>query len=118
MAKCRTFENGGRTWIHFVCPATGETVVIPISEPPPITTRFRPLPAWSFDGNHDAPTLSPSVKQEWTFGDARERRCNHFFVRGGHVEYLGDCTHQHAGQTLPLADIDDEPDMSGVHHVG
>ena len=112
MAKCRTFDRAGRTWVHFVCPATGETVVIPITDPPPVTSRCKPLPTWSFDGNHDRPTLAPSILHRVTAGP--KSRCNHYFVRDGRAEYLGDCTHKYAGQTLDLPDIDDEPDMSGV----
>jgi hypothetical protein len=32
-------------------------------------------------------------------------RC-HSFVREGKIEFLNDCTHEHAGQTLDLLDVD------------
>jgi hypothetical protein len=90
-------------------------------------------PGWSFDGNLDRPTFSPSVLVTsghyapgfdaakdtcWCrYYDAHpdERddgftcgRC-HTFIRAGMVEFLGDCTHALAGQTLPLPDL--PPDL-------
>lgn len=53
-------------------------------------------PRWDWDGNRDAPTFSPSVLCR-----AGKRIC-HTFVRGGMVEFLSDCTHSFAGQTLPI----------------
>lgn len=63
---------------------------------------------WTFDGNADAPTFSPSVLVTYSgadtgHDDAPPERC-HTFIRGGMVEFLGDCTHALAGQTLPLPD--------------
>lgn len=65
-------------------------------------------PAWTWDGNVDAPTFSPSVlvTYDWHGDDGEPdlpERC-HTFIRGGIVEFLGDCTHKFAGQTLPLPD--------------
>lgn len=53
-------------------------------------------PLWVWDGNRDRPTFSPSVL--CTTG----KRVCHSFVRYGMVEFLSDCTHALAGQTLPL----------------
>lgn len=65
-------------------------------------------PLWVWDRNADAPTFSPSVLV--TYGgrdagqeDAPPERC-HTFIRSGMVEFLSDCTHPLAGQTLPLPD--------------
>jgi len=56
---------------------------------------------WEFDGNLDRPTLKPSLKltQEW-----RKLIC-HSFVTNGRIQYLGDCTHAMAGQTVDLPEI-------------
>lgn len=50
---------------------------------------------WTFNGNYDKPTFSPSVLV--TGG----HRC-HSFVQGGHIQFLSDCTHALAGQTVEL----------------
>lgn len=52
---------------------------------------------WTFDGNVDAPTFSPSVH---VVGQC------HSFVRAGRIEYLTDCTHALAGQTVDMVDLD------------
>ena len=57
-------------------------------------------PGWAFDGNQDAPTFRPSILV----------RCGHYgsdsqchsFVTGGQIQFLGDCSHALAGQTVPL----------------
>lgn len=82
---------------------------------------------WTFDGNFDAPTFSPSVLVTsgcktpqhkpgddcWCTWNAEAvkagqepsgfqcSRC-HSFVRGGRIEFLSDCTHKLAGQTVKL----------------
>lgn len=57
--------------------------------------------SWSFNGDYDKPTFSPSILVTW--GD--DRRC-HSFVREGKIQYLSDCTHELAGQTVEM--VDDE----------
>lgn len=59
-------------------------------------------PQWSFDGNEEAPTFSPSIRVQYTWGESNERRVCHSFVQGGNLVYLSDCTHALAGQTIPL----------------
>ena len=84
---------------------------------------------WQWNGNADLPTFSPSVLVTgghyaigWKGPDCwcnfSERypdqepvsfkciRC-HTFIRDGMVQFLSDCTHQYAGQTLPLPDLPD-----------
>jgi hypothetical protein len=56
---------------------------------------------WTFNGDMEKPTISPSVL---TVGI--EPRC-HSFVRDGKIQFLGDCTHKMAGQTVDLPDWED-----------
>lgn len=79
---------------------------------------------WAFNGNWDRPTFSPSVlvrsghyAEGWKQGDACWctyaaehpedehpflcHRC-HLFVTEGKIQFLADCTHALAGQTLEL----------------
>ncbi len=61
---------------------------------------------WEFDGNADAPTFSPSILVNGGRVNGRfvsEAVC-HSFVRAGQIEFLGDCTHAFAGQTVALPD--------------
>ena len=74
-------------------------------------------PVWQFDGNEESPTFSPSllVRHGRYLRDAEGEfiptadgglemekvRC-HLYVRKGMVQYLGDCSHSLAGQTVPV----------------
>lgn len=55
---------------------------------------------WTWDGNVEKPTISPSIMVSWRHGD-KEHVC-HSFVRNGVWEYLSDCTHDMAGQHVPM----------------
>lgn len=75
---------------------------------------------WLWNGSLDSPTFSPSILVRGTMpitDDEHARIMNgehidpkplvcHSFVRNGRIEYLSDCTHEFAGQTLDL--LDDE----------
>jgi hypothetical protein len=85
---------------------------------------------WTFNGNFESPTFSPSIlvrgteytKKGWDEYDEWTRTkimppsgkfetkptvC-HSFVRDGKIEYLSDCTHELAEQTVELEDLDVE----------
>lgn len=94
--------------VAFWCPGCNELHMINID------TSDRP--AWSFDGNYDAPTFSPSVLvtgvrrptddelDRIMAGEKIEmpKRICHSFVRAGHIQFLNDCTHTLAGKTVPM----------------
>jgi hypothetical protein len=80
-----------------------------------------PGPRWGFNGDHDRPTFTPSILvtgvQPIT-DDERARLLSgehvpprpfvcHSFVTDGQIQFLGDCTHGLAGQTVPLPAFDD-----------
>lgn len=78
--------------------------------------------AWAFNGNGDAPTFTPSVlvrRETWvppvTGENLSEWKANpwpqtkmedvcHSFVTDGRIQFLSDCTHALAGQTVDLPD--------------
>lgn len=62
-----------------------------------------PTDAWEYNGDAERPTFSPSILVR---GGSRNLVC-HSFVRDGQIEFLGDCTHRLAGQTVPLPDVPD-----------
>lgn len=106
----RTIENGH---LGFWCPGCEEMHVL--------------SPGWTFDGNYERPTFSPSVlvtsgckcpqykpgESCWCTYNANEvkegrppapfvcSRC-HSFVRNGEIQFLADCTHKLVGKTVPL----------------
>ena len=62
---------------------------------------------WTFNGNMEKPTFSPSLNIMRFEGVNRDRKyvC-HSFIRDGHWQFLNDCTHKLAGQTVPMIEID------------
>lgn len=60
-------------------------------------------PQWEWDGNTTKPTFNPSIRV--SYGSSGER-C-HCFLRHGQIQYLSDCTHELAGQTIDLPDLPD-----------
>lgn len=79
------------------CPGCKDTHLIPDYD----GSRVR----WTFNGDFERPTLSPSIKTEWTTSK-RSHIC-HYFIRDGKIEFCGDCTHDLSGQTVPLPDVTD-----------
>jgi len=57
---------------------------------------------WTFNNNFEKPTFSPSMlinKHD------PKTRC-HYFIKNGQIQFLSDCHHALAGQTLDLIDLD------------
>ncbi len=55
---------------------------------------------WTFNGNLERPTFRASML---VYEHADRPRC-HSFVTNGRIEYLKDCTHAQAGETVDLPD--------------
>lgn len=53
----------------------------------------------SFNKDLDNPTVNPSLVQNFTPG----MMC-HSFIKEGKIQYLNDCWHEFAGQTIELPD--------------
>lgn len=106
--KLRLIE-GGR--VAFFCPGCRRRHVIVVEGPH----------AWGFNGNGDRPTFTPSVLWQGAEELTDEQvaayyrgeglpekvpvRC-HSFVTDGQIQFLSDCSHALAGQTVSLPDID------------
>lgn len=56
---------------------------------------------WSYNGDGNKPTVSPSI----LVTNHDEKRC-HSFIREGRIEFLSDCSHAMAGQTVELPEVD------------
>ena len=80
--------------------------------PGPIPYRLIPvvphLRGWTWNGDVDRPTISPSILTRTTMridGKTTDVIC-HSFVRDGQVEFLSDCTHELAGQLVELLEVE------------
>jgi hypothetical protein len=103
-------DNGtlpGRS-VAFRCPGCDDVHSVTIEHPD----------GWTWNGDMERPTFTPSVRVravQWPpDGPKANRRQNHpgvepgqhttchSFVTDGRIQFLGDCTHMLAGQTVDL----------------
>jgi len=72
-----------------------------------VENEAAPKDVWMFDGNEEAPTFDPSYMSDgrWWVNEAWEPRICHSYLRAGVWEYLSDCTHDMAGQKVPMIDF-------------
>lgn len=106
-ATLRKTADGYSHW----CPGCGETHRIPTG-----------AAGWSFNGNVEKPTFSPSVRLtgkqtvkndqggwtgEWVRGPDGKALdyCCHYFINDGVIDFQGDCTHAFKGCKEPLPDL-------------
>lgn len=69
-------------------------------------------PRWTWNGDAERPTFTPSVLVTYPanpdasdeFKEWRTERVCHSFITDGRIQFLGDCTHALAGQTVGLPD--------------
>ena len=89
-----TCDAAEATHLKMLFPGPLKHVVLPITR-----GKDKGMPQWQWNGDCESPTIKPSVRQ----------RCGdilcHSFVTDGQVQFLGDCSHEHAGKTLDLLDI-------------
>ena len=82
-------------------------------------TSGKSQPEWSFNGNHAKPTFNPSLLIRWTKPITDEEHARimagekiqpvqhvcHSFIRDGQIQFLTDCTHDLAGKTVDMQDV-------------
>jgi hypothetical protein len=98
--NCPGCKSGGRG---------GALHVLPVRWLPPgreEAPAVKDWPHWDFNGDMERPTLSPSILSRREM-DGKPYVC-HSFVRDGNIEFLSDCTHEFAGQTIPLPDVESD----------
>ena len=72
-------------------------------------------PTWTFNGNLEKPTFSTSLLVNWVYcewdqitkmpiPETRKNMVCHTFITDGKIQFLSDCTHEFAGQTIDLID--------------
>lgn len=95
-----TTHDGSPYGVSWHCPGCDDEHVVP-------TTGAN---AWGFNEDLERPTLTPSILyyphktflKDSSVGDTP--RC-HTFIREGRIEFLSDCTHALAGQTVDVPEI-------------
>jgi predicted RNA-binding Zn-ribbon protein involved in translation (DUF1610 family) len=107
--------------LSFVCPGCGDSHLVTV-KPNPEKPGERPV--WGWNGSYDAPTFTPSLlvtSGHYVSGESPDTcwqcqhpdcgftcyRC-HSFVTDGRIQFLSDCTHALAGQTVDLPEIEIE----------
>lgn len=87
-------------------------------------------PRWTWNGDAERPTFSPSLLVTWhqwtppattpeirakiASGEIMQTKVDHAchsFIRDGQIQFLGDCTHALAGQTVPLPNFLDSEEQ-------
>ncbi|MBK5202187.1 MAG: hypothetical protein JJE45_00495 [Prolixibacteraceae bacterium] len=107
MAKIK--RDPESTQLYFQCPGCGHLHAINDSQ---TDLRGEKRPVWEFNGDFDKPTIRASVLN-WSYRknpdsgkyDIEIDRC-HSFITDGMIQYLDDCQHKLAGQTIELPEID------------
>lgn len=86
-----------------------EATHVELHTPGPFTRRIMPVilkgsrhgtNCWSWNGDTERPTLKPSILT-WT----DDHRC-HTWINDGQVIFLPDCSHEFAGKTMDLLEVD------------
>lgn len=102
--KLRQCEGG---ILLYWCPGCDHAHGVWTTQPNPYSGS-----TWSWNGNIDRPTFSPSVHCFSESGGQR-RTCCHHFVRDGRIDFCGDSPHALRGQSVELPNwplSDDETD--------
>lgn len=60
---------------------------------------------WEWNGSMESPTFKPSILCH--FGNHQGHKVCHSFVTDGKIQFLADCTHKLAGQTVDLPNVED-----------
>lgn len=99
--------DGSAAGVYFHCPGCDRTHSI-------WTKPSRPGGGWTFNGDIERPTFTPSVLvtyggrdadgKDVGFGPGPPSRC-HSFVTDGRIQFLADCSHALAGQSVNMEDL-------------
>jgi hypothetical protein len=82
-----------------LCPGCNHVHIVSTATPSDATGA-----KWSFNGDVEKPTISPSLLVRWPDNIRLYNVC-HSFIKDGAIQFLSDCTHSLAGQTVALPDF-------------
>ena len=89
-----TYQEGD--YLHFWCPGCDGYHTIRISGPY----------AWEWNGLTERPTIRPSILVTGSYWNQEtqdyDKEICHSFITNGQIQFLTDCTHPLAGQTVTL----------------
>lgn len=89
-------ETETETYLMFFCPGCECGHQVPVNRGPR---------AWQWNGKLDAATLQPSILVNRGSMNPTQPIC-HSYVTEGKIQFLADCTHKLAGQTVEAPDWD------------
>lgn len=91
-------RGGDGNQVFFECPGC--------EVPHGINVGDGPGPRWTWNADVEKPTFTPSILVNFTWGHERVPHVCHSFITDGRIQFLGDCTHALAGQTVDIPDWD------------
>lgn len=102
--------HGGGYGFTFMCPGCEDRHSIRVRE-----GEDGPRPSWTFNGDLERPTFTPSILVTYNGPDAGQvdedgfrapPAVCHSYVTDGSIRFLDDCTHPLAGQVVPLPELE------------
>lgn len=119
-AKLVTNSDGKQYGIRIDCPGCAlirergsKMVVLPVTWIAPGHVQAQDVnqaPHWGFNGDFERPTFTPSILSRWEEwqgeGVPPKQHICHSFVTDGRIQFLADCTHALAGQTVDLPELE------------
>ena len=114
MAKIKrytTADGGYHGELGFHCPGCKEVHFICDNKTDEKASQGH---CWDFNNDFNRPTITPSVLVRYPanpyasaeFEEWKKERVCHSFITDGKIQFLNDCTHQLAGQTVELPELD------------
>ena len=97
-------NRNGVLEVVFTCPGCEFDHLIPYKRPE--VGYDSTGPCWGFNNSEESPTLNPSILVR--SGPHETPEVCHSFVTDGNIQFLTDCTHKLAGQTVPLREVDED----------
>lgn len=113
LLKKYTLRDGsGRGYFHW-CPGC--------KGPHRIQVEGGEGPKWTFNGDEEKPTFSPSVRNFTRVGPdghydskGKEKTLCHYFIEDGQIKFCGDCVHELNGKTVPMPEYPAEYNYEDV----
>lgn len=87
-------------YYHFKCPGCKCEHAVAVDSPNYLCAT------WSWNRSMDKPTFYPSILVKWQYGEQLTKHVCHSYVKDGTIQFLSDCTHKLAGQTVEILEYE------------